>query len=96
MHRLVLLSLLVFFVAAVTRPRTARCPRGWWLDEGVRPDGTYECSPLPPPKWRRSPRGGWEDESADDDGAIGGRVYCTGGSVPVDVDGIAVSCEARH
>lgn len=96
MHRLVILSLLVFFVAGITRPTRARCPRGWWLPEGVRPSGVYECAPIRPARWVRTRRGGWIDASSDAASGFEGEIYCTGGAVPVVVDGVAVSCEARH
>ena len=96
MTRLVVLSLLLFFLAAITRPQHARCPSGWFLDRGVRASGVYECAPLPPAHYVRTKRGGWIDASKGEGGAVESAIYCTGGQVAITRDGTTVGCEARH
>lgn len=41
-----MLSPLLLLLAALLRPSQARCPRGTWLDEGVRSSGEYRCAPI--------------------------------------------------
>lgn len=92
--RAILLSLIVFFVTAVTRPDHARCPDGFHLD-GARSDGVYRCRPrstLPD----RPSRGHEPDDVDDptlDDRELLGRIYCTGGTSPIVVDEKTVGCQ---
>lgn len=83
---LTLVSLALQLAAHVARPTHARCPVGWRLD-GVARDGTYACD--------RPARGGWQ---GDDEALLSVRslVYCTGGSEPINVNGVDVACQARH
>ena len=93
MTRLIVLSLLIFFLAAITRPQHAACPSGWFLDRGVRASGVYECAPLPPAHYVRTKRGGWIDASRDEAGAVESAVYCTNGTHAVTNNGVAVGCQ---
>jgi hypothetical protein len=90
---LALLSSIVLLVASMTRPDRASCPPGFALTEGVRADGRFTCHAIPSARWTRGPRGGWVDVSPDDNDKIESRVYCTGGTRPVVVRGVAVSCQ---
>lgn len=91
-----LLSTALLAYACITRPSRARCPVGWYVGNGVRPSGVFECVESPP-------RGEY-DCSADrvcpqpvsDAAEVEGRVYCTSGHVPVVVNERVVSCQARH
>ena len=93
MTKLIVLSLLAFFLAAVCRPNKARCPDGTWLDRGVRASGVYECAPLPPAHYVRTRRGGWIDASKSEGGAVESAIYCTGGTHAVTNNGVAVGCQ---
>ena len=86
-----LFSVVVLCWSMATHPTQRRCPDGWWLPEGVRRSGAFVCRP--------SPIGGDDDvltgksTGVQPPGAIRGRVYCTGGSVPiVRYDGLTVGC----
>jgi hypothetical protein len=82
---------LVAIVLAAILPARAACPPGWALGEGIRPNGEYAChAPLP--------RDCGEDGQPPcaPPARRPGRVYCTGGHVPVTVDGRTVACQARH
>ncbi len=87
------ISLAIFFVAAITRPQRATCPPGWWLDEGVRRDGSFACHHMPTGKTERNARGILVDESTAEPGEIRSSVYCTGGARPIVVDGTSVGCQ---
>ncbi len=71
-------------------PSRARCPAGWSVSN-LKPDGGYSCdAPLP--------RGCGEPDAASPPcprpPSKAGRIYCTGGAVPVtDYDGRAVGCQ---
>ncbi|MBA3540536.1 MAG: hypothetical protein H0T79_13080 [Deltaproteobacteria bacterium] len=75
-------TILVLLVGFVVRPSRADCPLRWHL-EGVKPSGSYLCRP----------NGGPSDaDEASPPGWLRGRVYCTGGTVPVTRDGRAIGC----
>jgi hypothetical protein len=71
----------------------ARCPQGW-RHEGIRPSGDYRCKPSLV-GGERDPAGGI-DTAVQPAGEIGGRIYCTGGSVPVVIDYRTVGCTRRY
>lgn len=77
----VFLAAAAFVGAAVYRPVRAACPPAWHHD-GVRRSGAFECT--------RSPVGDtWPP------GRLEGRIYCTGGTVPVVVTERVVGCQRR-
>lgn len=85
-------SIFLLLWAMAAHPQHASCPRGWWLPEGARPDGRYECRP--------GVRGGLDDAPGTADTAVqppgwlDGRVYCTGGSrAIVGTNGEVVGCQ---
>ena len=90
-----LLSALLLFVADACPSRTARCPRGWSLLEGVRPTGEFACfTPMDPP-------GCGDLEGANvpckPPQRVSGRVYCTNGQQAIiGADGLTVGCQQRH
>lgn len=89
------MSLLIIVVAIAARPTRAQCPRGFYLDAGIRtsgPDvGAFSC--------RRPPIGGDDDvltgrETAiEQPGVLRSRIYCTGGTMPVVVNHRTVGCQ---
>jgi hypothetical protein len=81
----VLLSLVTIAWCGLAKPNRIGCAPGWYA-EGVRPSGETV--------FRRSPRVVPDDD--DPAGAIGARIYCTGGTRPIVVDYRTVGCEARH
>lgn len=90
---LALLSIACMLAAMATHPSRGRCPPRW-RNDGVRGDGRFECV--------RPLEGGYDDVPGSRDasyqppGELLGRIYCTGGSVPIVVDERTVGCEARH
>ena len=87
-----LVTVLVIAALSLTRPTRARCPAGW-LHEGVRPSGAFACKPALV-GGERDPAGGI-DTAYQPPGELGGRVYCTGGAVPIVVDYRTVGCTRR-
>lgn len=85
------LTAIVFVIAAFSRPTHARCPRGWWLPEGIRRSGEFTCRP--------APVGGDDDALTGRDTAtqspaeLSGQIYCTGGAVPVVNGDRVVGCQ---
>ena len=88
-----LLSIAVLVVVAFARPERAACPHGFWLDEGVRASGEFECRELGTFHEKRSAHGGWTDDSPVPTGKIESRVYCTNGTRPIVVSGVEVACQ---
>ncbi len=81
------LTAVVLIVGIALHPTRVRCPTGWFA-EGVRPSGSFQCSRPPP---------GGENDATTPPGRIGGRVWCTGGTVPVLADdGRTVGCMRYH
>lgn len=81
-----LLSLALTAYATLTEPQWARCPSSYVVG-GVTPDGTYRCV---------------HDLIGDEDAPLAfrppgvaiGRVYCSSGTVPVQVGELGVACRA--
>lgn len=90
---LALASVVCLCAAMVAQPQRARCPPRW-RNDGVRRDGSFEC--LRPLVGGVDDQPGTEDNAVQPPGELLGRIYCTGGSVPVVVDARTVGCEARH
>lgn len=83
-----LLSIAIALASTVIRPTTARCPRGWWLSHGVRPDGRFTCTlDALTDDTDTAPRGHPTRPSIDS------RVWCSSGASPR-VDGVRVWCAA--
>lgn len=80
---LALLTGIILLVARVREPTRASCPKDWWLDTGIRRDGSFRCA-------RPS-----KNEAPPPPGHLGGRIYCTGGSVPIIVGVRTVGCQRR-
>ena len=67
----IILSCLMIAGAALVRPTSARCPKGYYLATGVRENGAFACwTPIPP-----------EDENlpVPDRYAVRSRIYCPAG-----------------
>ncbi len=87
----VLLSAIVLTVGAFRTPDHARCPRGWWLAEGIRRSGSFVCRP---------PVIGGDDDvltglqtSIQPPEAIAGQIYCSPPKVPITLyDFATVTC----
>ena len=90
-------SLAILIVCAATRPQHSECPPGWFVD-GVRvmalghePAGSFTC--------RRPPVGGDADvltgkqTARELPGELRGRIYCTGGALPIVIDDRTVGCQ---
>lgn len=77
-----LLSIVLLCCSMVTRPATARCMAGFYVD-GVQPDGVYECRRAPGGDPLYDGAGGFPDRTVDRPGWYRSRVYCTGGMHPI-------------
>lgn len=92
-----LFSMALFVVAAITRPTSAECPRGWWLD-GIRISGDsvgeFGCRPIPRVRAieNQRPYRPVLDLDADEDVEIYGKLYCGGGRPHASDDGISAIC----
>lgn len=90
---LALLSTACLLYATLVHPTRARCPARW-RNEGIRRDGRFECKR--PLVGGEDDRPGVPDTSVQPPGELLGRIYCTGGRVPVVLNYRTVACEARH
>lgn len=88
-----LVSFILLFSGAITRPQRAQCPPGWWLAEGVRRDGSFACYHVPIGDTVRDARGIVSDPSTQPPGEIRGRIYCTGGAQPIIDRNDVVGCQ---
>jgi hypothetical protein len=90
-----MITVLVLLFAAFERPTRLHAPRDWYF-EGIRPDGETTLKPNPP-LGCGEPTGTAAEQRPcpDDHRAIGARIYCTGGSVPIVVDDQTVGCTRR-
>ena len=77
----------------VVKPRSAQCPDRWYLDTGIRPSGAFRC--VPDLVGDVNDPAGGVDRAVQPPGEITGRIYCTGGSVPIVVDYNTVGCTRR-
>jgi len=93
-------SIVLLVVGVALEPQHGQCPPGWYLRLGVRtspwagrPTGMYTCA--------RPPVGGDDDAitgrstAVDPPGSLQGRIYCTGGSTPIELDHRTVGCQHR-
>ena len=93
-----LFSLALFVVAAITRPTSAECPHGWWLD-GIRTSGDrvgeFGCRPIPRERAveNQRPYRPVLELDVDEDVEIYGRLACGPGTEPRALDdGLGVTC----
>lgn len=86
-------SLIMIAVAAIARPTTARCPRGWNMGDGIRRDGSYACH-APLPRGCGEPVGKFIP--CPPVPKLYGRIYCTNGQQPIVINHERVGCQARH
>ena len=89
---LIVLNIIVLLCIAFARPKTATCPQGWWLPEGLRRTGEFVCRP--------QAIGGDDDvltgrsTAIQPSGELHGRIYCTNGTEPIiRRDGVTVGCQ---
>ena len=77
-----------------TRPTRVQCPSGYDLRTGVRRTGDFVCwpSPMGDPRYDGAVEG-YPERSVQSNAVIGGRIYCTGGAVPIVVDYRTASCQ---
>lgn len=87
---LAVLSAIVLLAASVVRPHRASCPQGFHND-GVRLEtGRFDCRRPPGlPDWT----GTGVDRGEVPPGTLSGRIYCTGGTMPVVVSSRVVGCQ---
>lgn len=87
-------SIAIWMVGFTLGPSRASCPPRWNLHEGVRRDGSFACyGPLEP--GCGEPVG--PSKPCPHVPIVRGRIYCTGGQVPIIDDGWrVVGCQARH
>lgn len=91
-------SVLIMIACAAYKPTRAACPPGWVLEQGVRtialpgqPVGWFMC--------KRPPLGGdddvitGKDTAIEQPGELEGRIHCTGGSRPIQVNYHTVGCQ---
>lgn len=82
-------TICLFLVSSAVKPSRARCPRGWWLGEGVSENGTFACYPPGDDKYleQRAQR----LHPAD---VLRSKIYCTNGMRPIIAyDGETVGCQ---
>jgi hypothetical protein len=83
------LSFVALAWCAATHPTAARCPSGWHVAT-LKPSGAFACA-LTPERRVCDSKGGCDDDKPDPE--VRGRLYCTGGAVPIQgTDGRAVGC----
>ncbi len=87
-----LLSFALLAIAAIVRPDHATAPRGWWLDTGIRSDGSFRVHRVPIGTDERDTLGIVIDRSIVPEGELAGRIYCHGGAMPTLVDERSVKC----
>lgn len=93
-----LVTIVMLLVGTVTRPTRARCPQGFHMVDGVRTAdgplghrGSFRCA--------RPPIGGDDDvltgksTAIEPPGELRGRIYCTGGTMPIVVESTTVGCQ---
>jgi len=90
---LAILSTILIAWSCVSRPTTGACAKGWWLPNGIRENGVYACERVPVGGEHRDERGILHDDSIQQPGKLAGRIYCTGGSVPIITSERAVGCQ---
>lgn len=85
-------SVLCLLVAMAIHPTRARCPDGFYV-EGVRSWGGFTCHRQPVGDPNLDGTYGRPDVSVEPGGELAGRLYCTGGAVPIVVDSRTVGCQ---
>ncbi|MGE0206195.1 MAG: hypothetical protein AB7E70_19720 [Hyphomicrobiaceae bacterium] len=91
---LYLASALLRLLTAIAQPRTAQCPRGWYMN-GVRPSGTSECI-LAAADPRSDDTKGRCDHEHLELPALPVRVRCAAGEIAVVVDARTAGCRRRN
>lgn len=96
-----LMAFTVGIVVGVAAPTKASCPTGWSLGEGVRRQGPrvgeYAChAPLPRCCGEPVHDGTGCNRACPPTKKYIGRIYCTGGMLPIVVNERTVACQARH
>lgn len=92
------LSIALLCCSMVTRPRTARCGVGMYVN-GVRPSGLYECRRVPGGNPLYDGAAGYPNRTVNRPGWCRGRIWCTGGTHPIvvlarrDRDARIVGCQ---
>lgn len=88
-----ILSIVILSIAMVLQPVKAKCPGDYTLVEGVRRNGAFICGSPPPGNCGSSKEPTWPCPEAEI--RIYSKIYCTGGSVPIQVDFQTVGCMRR-
>lgn len=78
------LSVLVLAVAMLLQPARAACPHGW-VQAGVDRAGAFSCV-------HELVGRDWDPKAYRPAGTVYGRIYCSGGTVPLQVDERTVGC----
>lgn len=87
-----LASIVILLSTFVTRPVAARCPGGWYINSGIRRDGSFTCAPKLSGDPLYDGAGGYPERGLEPPGILAGKIYCTGGSVPIVVSSTVVGC----
>ena len=87
------ITTMALVVAFVLIRDAGRCPDGYWLSTGVRPDGRYACTRVPVGDDHRAASGIVRDDSVVPPGETIGRLLCTGGASAIVVDFRTVGCQ---
>ncbi len=89
-------SLVLLFITAITRPDHARCGDGYHLD-GVRADGRFRCRPRSTmPDIPVGAREQVVDDPTLDARELESSIHCTNGQEPIVVNERIVACQQRH
>lgn len=83
-----IVSIVLLVGSLLFQPSRAACPQGWYLDKGIQRSGSFECVQ----KWKRINR----PDAYQPPGILDEKIYCTGGTRPIQVqDGRTVGCQRR-
>lgn len=87
----IVLTVVLLLFVAFARPERAHAPPGWHF-EGIRPSGETTLRHAPPPNCGE-PVPPYDQPCPRDERAIGTRIFCTGGALPIVVDSQTVGCQ---
>lgn len=87
---MMLVSIVVLAACAIVHPSRAQCPPGWHVGT-LKPSGRFECTDTAAAGVCDTKAG---CDSSERDPSFIGRIYCSGGAVPItNSNGRAVGCQ---
>jgi len=85
-------SIVLLMISFVTRPTIVKCPDGWYADSGVRRSGAFSCARTIVGNPDNDGVNGHPEQGVQSPARLLGKVYCTGGALPIIVDQQTVGC----